>query len=192
MGETNHAEALQIALEAIRDNKYFNNGVTAQAIAGDMLPSLASLRAQLAEKDHDLESAAIEKVDFEGRIESLQIAIAERDREIERLKAENGGLWSANIDMTAALGHLSAEFGHPALEGDESLGMLLVKFALEQLSASQARERKALEDAQTLIESGSPQMALMVILAALNGDSPDGADNNRSQTPEPPKEDSRA
>lgn len=60
---------------------------------------------------------------------------------LDEAMAENQGLWSANTDMTAAIGHLSAEFGHPALEGDEPLPMLIVRFVLQRLAESEAREK---------------------------------------------------
>lgn len=40
---TNHAEALRIALEVIRDNRHLNNGVTLQDVAAEALASLDAL-----------------------------------------------------------------------------------------------------------------------------------------------------
>ena len=65
---------------------------------------------------------------------------------------------------------IQAALGNGADEQAWEPGEHWLMAACRGLSAL-AAARKALEDAQTLIESGSPQMALMVILAALNGDS---------------------
>ena len=155
----------------------------------------------------------------------LNNALAEKDREIERLEAERDLATHKCITCGVAAENPEIASKGVYVEKWDSPQAQAVRKVVAQLSASQAREReaveraealaknqahiqeriqaalgngadeqawepgehwlmaacrglsalaaarKALEDAQTLIESGSPQMALMVILAALNGDS---------------------
>jgi DNA repair exonuclease SbcCD ATPase subunit len=72
--------------------------------------------------------------------------------QLEEARAEKDGLWSANLDMTAAIGHLSAEFGHPALEGDDPLPMLVVKYALDRLAAKDAEAEELRTSLQAALQ----------------------------------------
>lgn len=107
---------------------------------------IIALHAQLAERESSIESAAIEKVNLLGQIESLQVALAERDREIERLRAHTCEVGAENPE--ASLGELK----NLTPEEIQELRRLFQPRAsyrelAANLSASQAREREAVEAA---------------------------------------------
>ena len=138
----------------------------------------------------------------------LSQAIAEKDREIERLRSgwdASEARFDADVEASRAdlerdltdsnrrVGELEYELSASQAREREAVAdresaiqkarvftreneilhdsLLKIERTYKDTESALAAARKALEDAQTLIESGSPQMALMVISAALNGDS---------------------
>ena len=152
---------------------------TCQALADNI-----ALRAQLAERDREIErlTTTIKREMGEDYL-SLQALYIQKLGEVRGLEAKLSASQAREreaVERAESLAknqahiqeRIQAALGNGADEQAWEPGEHWLMAACRGLSAL-AAARKALEDAQTLIESGSPQMALMVILAALNGDSHD-------------------
>lgn len=89
--------------------------------------------------------------------ESACAVIAALRSKCEGLEKRNEELWLANGDMTTAIGHLSAEFGHPCLEGSDSLAMLVVKYALDRMAETESRA----QEAETKLRAAEDQVVVL-------------------------------
>ncbi len=179
---------------------------------------LAALRAQLTEKDREIErlkADAVKTQDGYSRANmdlTLQLS-ASQAREREAREEARINLESAKaeaIDRDAMLARaMQAEAREreaveraeraerqrgEAAEREEALRKQRGDLFQERDDAESAlaAARKALEEIAQAPGDNIGVWCRDIARAALNGDSPDGADNNRSQTPEPPKEDSHA
>lgn len=76
---TNHAEALRIALEVIRDNRHLNNGVTLQDVAAEALTALDALTREAEETKRSLRIQA----DHAAELEKAEVAQSARIATLE-------------------------------------------------------------------------------------------------------------
>ena len=108
-------------------------------------------------------------------LDALRVALTEKDREIERLKEELDPLIAAlapgeespltvarrikreRQELGGAINRLAQALGWPSIAPDQSFGKQTVDSALDRISASQAREREAREEARINLESAKAE-----------------------------------